>query len=207
MAQYHFGKHMRFQVRPPGFPVELVGVGELHAAFLTESRRRELLWSLVQEIRVAIRFFPSAIGRAKLPKSVLSDPAVTRGCGEKNASFPGTTGKPETWNLTANGCRSRINTGDTALLKNTSGDAFGVPRLCCLLRCLLTSSLLFSWLPSSLASLLLLSWLPFFLFSLCRVDIERCKRYFAVNECIESQKNSVKKKIAFREDQFTNRNR
>jgi hypothetical protein len=37
--------------RGPGFPVELVGLGELHAAFLTESRTRELLWSLVQEIR------------------------------------------------------------------------------------------------------------------------------------------------------------
>ena len=70
------------------------------------------------------------------------------------------------------GCRRRMNTGDLALAKNTSGDAFGVPRLCCLLRCLLTSSLQFSWLPSSLASLLLLSWLPFFLFSLFRVDIE-----------------------------------
>jgi hypothetical protein len=34
-----------------------------------------------------------------------------------------------------------------------------------------------------------------------------CKRYFAVNECIEFYKNSVKKKIAFREDQFTQRNR
>jgi hypothetical protein len=68
--------------------------------------------------------------------------------------------------------RSRINTGDSAFPRNTSGDAFGVPRLCCLLRCLLTSSLQFSWLPSSLASLLLLSWLPLFLFSLCRVDIE-----------------------------------
>ena len=67
---------------------------------------------------------------------------------------------------------SRINTEEFAFTKNTSGDAFGVPRLCCLLRCLLTSSLLFSWLPSSLASLLLLSWLPLFLFSLCRVDIE-----------------------------------
>jgi hypothetical protein len=35
----------------PGFPVELVGVGELHAAFFTESRTREHVWSLVQEIR------------------------------------------------------------------------------------------------------------------------------------------------------------
>src|ERR1700729_3100726 len=34
-----------------------------------------------------------------------------------------------------------------------------------------------------------------------------CKRYFAVNECIESRKNSVKKKITFREDQLTDRNR
>ncbi len=41
------GRHSR------GFPVELVGVGELHAAFLTESRTREPVWSLAQEIRVA----------------------------------------------------------------------------------------------------------------------------------------------------------
>jgi hypothetical protein len=40
----------------PGFPFELIGFGELHAAFLTESRTREPVWSLVQEIRVA-RFF------------------------------------------------------------------------------------------------------------------------------------------------------
>jgi hypothetical protein len=38
--------------RSPGFPVELVGVGELHAAFLTESRTPEPVWTLVQEIRV-----------------------------------------------------------------------------------------------------------------------------------------------------------
>jgi hypothetical protein len=79
---------------------------------------------------------------------------------------------PENFAADHNLDRSRMNTGDKAFAKNTSGDAFGVPRLCCLLRCLLTSSLLFSWLPSSLASLLLLSWLPLFLFSLCRVDIE-----------------------------------
>ena len=38
--------------QPPGFPVEPVGVDELHAAFLTESRTRGPVWSLVQEIRV-----------------------------------------------------------------------------------------------------------------------------------------------------------
>jgi hypothetical protein len=79
---------------------------------------------------------------------------------------------PENFPADHNLDHTRMNTGDAAFAKNTSGDAFGVPRLCCLLRCLLTSSLLFSWLPSSLASLLLLSWLPLFLFSLCRVDIE-----------------------------------
>jgi hypothetical protein len=100
-----------------------------------------------------------------------------------------------------------MNTGDGALPQKHIGGRFWRPPIVLPVTLLLTSSLLFSWLPSSLASLLLLSWLPFFLFSLCRVDIERCKRYFAVNECIESQKNSVKKKIAFREDQFTNRNR
>jgi hypothetical protein len=79
---------------------------------------------------------------------------------------------PEKFLLACDVRGNRMNTEDTAFAENTSGDAFGVPRLCCLLRCLLTSSLLFSWLPSSLASLLLLSWLPLFLFSLCRVDIE-----------------------------------
>ena len=43
--------HLR---RSPGLPVGLGGAGELHAAFLTESRRRSLGWSRVQEIRVGI---------------------------------------------------------------------------------------------------------------------------------------------------------
>jgi len=109
-----------------------------------------------------LRFFPTGIGKRQTPEVPPLHPAVTHGCGERKPSWPATTVKPESRNFVANRCRSRINTGHSALRKNTSGDAFGVPRLCCLLRCLLTSSLLFSWLPSSLASLLLLSWLPFF---------------------------------------------
>jgi hypothetical protein len=35
-----------------GFPVELSGVGELHAAFLNESRTRGCWWGPVQEIRI-----------------------------------------------------------------------------------------------------------------------------------------------------------
>jgi hypothetical protein len=35
-----------------GFPVELAGVGELHAAFLNESRTRCCWWRPVQEIRI-----------------------------------------------------------------------------------------------------------------------------------------------------------
>src|ERR1700692_1013941 len=35
-----------------GFPVELAGVGELHAAFLNESRTRGSWWCPVQEIRI-----------------------------------------------------------------------------------------------------------------------------------------------------------
>ena len=35
-----------------GFPVELAGVGELHAAFLNESRTGGCWWSPVQEIRI-----------------------------------------------------------------------------------------------------------------------------------------------------------
>jgi hypothetical protein len=42
------------RLRSPGFPVELGGVGALHAAFLTESRTRRHGWSHVQEIRVGM---------------------------------------------------------------------------------------------------------------------------------------------------------
>jgi hypothetical protein len=53
--------------------VELVGVGEPHAAFLTESRTRSHGWSLVQEIRVGM-----TKGRA-----VLTLAAVTEGWTER----------------------------------------------------------------------------------------------------------------------------
>ncbi len=36
----------------PGFPVDLGGAGEIHAAFFTESRTRRSGWRHVQEIRV-----------------------------------------------------------------------------------------------------------------------------------------------------------
>ena len=39
-------------MRPPGFPVEFNGVGEVPAAFLTESRTRGRVQRSVQEIRV-----------------------------------------------------------------------------------------------------------------------------------------------------------
>ena len=35
-----------------GFPVDLAGAGELHVAFLNESRTRGYWWRLVQEIRI-----------------------------------------------------------------------------------------------------------------------------------------------------------
>ena len=35
----------------PGFPVELIGTGELHAAFLNESRTRGRVQRSAQEIR------------------------------------------------------------------------------------------------------------------------------------------------------------
>jgi hypothetical protein len=54
------------RLRSPGFPVELVGVGEPHAAFLTESRTRSHGWSHVQEIRVG-----TTKGRAGLPQQRL----------------------------------------------------------------------------------------------------------------------------------------
>jgi hypothetical protein len=43
----------------PGFPVELVGVGELHAVPASRDRTRESVWSRVQEIRVAHLFRPT----------------------------------------------------------------------------------------------------------------------------------------------------
>jgi hypothetical protein len=46
----------------PGFPVGRVGIKELHAAFLTESRTREHGWRRVQEIRVARLFRPTYAG-------------------------------------------------------------------------------------------------------------------------------------------------
>jgi hypothetical protein len=46
----------------PGFPVQFVGIVELHAAFLTESRTREPVWRRVQEIRVARLFQPTYAG-------------------------------------------------------------------------------------------------------------------------------------------------
>jgi hypothetical protein len=42
----------------PGFPVEFGGVGELHAAFLTESRTRGHVRCSVKEVRVAPLFQP-----------------------------------------------------------------------------------------------------------------------------------------------------
>jgi hypothetical protein len=47
------GLNIKTLVGFPGFPVELVGVGGLHAAFLNESRTRGSVWRHVQEIRVA----------------------------------------------------------------------------------------------------------------------------------------------------------
>ncbi len=43
----------------PGFPVELVGVGEVDAAFLNESRTRGRVQRSMQEIGVAHRFRPT----------------------------------------------------------------------------------------------------------------------------------------------------
>jgi hypothetical protein len=45
---------VRARLRSPGFPVELDGVGEPHAAFLTKSRTRSHGWSHAQEIRVGM---------------------------------------------------------------------------------------------------------------------------------------------------------
>jgi hypothetical protein len=47
-----------------GFPVKLSGVGELHAAFLNESRTRGCWWGPAQEIRIH--------GRKKMGRSPIS---------------------------------------------------------------------------------------------------------------------------------------
>jgi hypothetical protein len=61
----------------PGFPVELVGVGGLHAAFLNESRTRGPVWRHVQEIRVAHLLRPRyALARGTRPTP--SDFAMTQ---------------------------------------------------------------------------------------------------------------------------------
>jgi hypothetical protein len=54
------------RLRSPGFPVELVGVGEPHAAFLTESRTRSHEWSNVQEIRVGMTKGRAALTSAEV---------------------------------------------------------------------------------------------------------------------------------------------
>jgi hypothetical protein len=109
-----------------------------------------------------------ALRRLNWRKGEIGEGANTKfaapGCHRRNRRrhHSGTHTRSANFPFRRNLLGSRINIEHKAYAKNTSGDAFGVPRLCCLLRCLLTSSLLFSWLPSSLASLLLLSWLPFF---------------------------------------------
>jgi hypothetical protein len=50
---YTYLKEKKKERASPGFPVEFDGVGEPHAAFLTESRTRGLVRCSVQEIRVA----------------------------------------------------------------------------------------------------------------------------------------------------------
>src|ERR1700733_9547007 len=60
-----------------GFPVELAGVGELHAAFLNESRTRGCWWSPVQEIRIR---GPKKMGEAQRPLSVPDSSKSTQDC-------------------------------------------------------------------------------------------------------------------------------
>jgi hypothetical protein len=59
----------------PGFPVDLVRVGELYAASLNESRRRGRWWRPWQEIRVAHCFRPTyAQARGTRPDSLRFPP-------------------------------------------------------------------------------------------------------------------------------------
>jgi hypothetical protein len=58
-----------------GFPVEIAGVGALHAAFLNESRTRGCWWCPVQEIRIR---GPKKTSAAQRPLSLhRSDPTST----------------------------------------------------------------------------------------------------------------------------------
>ena len=56
--EYTYLQEKKKERASPGFPVEFGGVGELHAAFLTESRTRGHVRCSVQEIRVAHLFQP-----------------------------------------------------------------------------------------------------------------------------------------------------
>ena len=57
-----------------GFPVELSGVGALHAAFLNESRTRGCWWSPVQEIRIRGPKMMGAAQRSLLLHRLADDP-------------------------------------------------------------------------------------------------------------------------------------
>ena len=80
--------------------------------------------------------------------------------------------------------------------ENTSGGAFGAPRMCCLLRCLIyffLAAFLAAFFAGFFAAFLvaIVSILPFSILT------STCNRKLAVNECIEFWKKSVKRKITF----------
>jgi hypothetical protein len=72
MVRYHFGKHKRLRVRHPDFLSSLLALANFMRPSFLKCRTCQLLWRLVQEIRVALRFFPAGIGSAKLQKSLPS---------------------------------------------------------------------------------------------------------------------------------------
>src|SRR5271155_3412971 len=83
-------------------------------------------------------------------------------------------------------CRSRINTSDSIVPKNTSGDAFGVPPI--VLPVTLTAYFFFAaFLAAFFAGFFATAFLVA-IFSILPLSSRHrtCKRYFAVNECIES---------------------
>jgi hypothetical protein len=66
------------RLRSPGFPVELVGVGEPHAAFLTERRTRSHGWSHVQEIRVGMTKGRATLTSAAVPEGWREPQVISR---------------------------------------------------------------------------------------------------------------------------------
>jgi hypothetical protein len=113
---------------------------------------------------------------------------------------------PENFSTGPNTHGSRINTGDSTFAQKHFGGRFWRPPN--VLPVTLPAYFFFAvFLAAFFAGFFATAFLVAIVSILPLSSRHRTCKYFAVNECIESQKNSVKKKIAFYEDQFAGRNR